>query len=108
MPIVFLIVGILLVVTGVKGSPTQLYTLVLNDVKGSGTQKGFVYWAIAIAILGGLGYIKSLQKLSREFMVLVLLVLLLHNQTGFFAQLKTEFNKLVPSSSSTGTAATGS
>lgn len=84
MPFVLLSLGTVLVITGLKGDAAQLYNLIAGDFTG---QNNFVYWALSILVIGFLGYIKQLQGLSRLFLVLVLVVLLLHNK-GFFAQLQ--------------------
>lgn len=84
MPILFIGTGLILLLTGVKGDPAKLYAALENDFSGPGN---FVYWTAAMVVLGALGYIRSLQSLSRLFMGLILIVLLLDNR-GFFAQLQ--------------------
>ena len=100
MPLVFIAIGTILIFTGIKGDANALYQLIVNDFKGQNGNKGYVYWMLAIVILGGLGYIKSIEPLSRAFMILVVIVLLIHNK-GFFAQLQ---KQIIPST----TTATGS
>lgn len=90
MALVFLALGTVLIITGVKGDPTQLFTLIQNDFKNQANKKGYVYWMLAILVLGSIGYVDRFAKLSRALLLLVILVLLLHNQ-GFFAQLFKEF-----------------
>jgi hypothetical protein len=82
MPFALLIVGVVLVVASVRDTQGDLYTLVKGDFTGP---NNFIYWMISILIVGALGYIPSLQKLSRLFLVLILVGLLL-NRKGFFAQ----------------------
>lgn len=86
MPLVFITTGALLIITALKGSPSDLYALLKYDF-WQRQPHGFVYWFIAIVVLGSLGYIPSLKSLSRMFLILVLVVLLLENK-GFFAQLQ--------------------
>jgi hypothetical protein len=88
MPIAFIISGLLLIVTGIKGNPSQLWTLVQGDFTG---KNNYVYWMLAVLVLGGIGYVPELKNFSRLFLVLVILVLLLHNR-GFFANLKEFIN----------------
>jgi hypothetical protein len=83
-PLLFIGSGLILILTGVKGNPGALWQLVQGDFEG---QNNFVYWTIAILVLGSLGYIAQLRSLSRMFVALVLIVLLLDNK-GFFAQLQ--------------------
>ena len=82
MPFALLIVGTLLLVSGVRGTSGQLATLVKQDFTGSGN---FIYWIVAILILGAIGYSDELKPLSRIFTVLVIVVLFLSNG-GFFQQ----------------------
>lgn len=76
----------MLVFVGLEGNPAELYRLISDDFKGPNS---FVYWAVAILILGALGYIPGLEKLSKLFLTLVLLTLFLDN--GGFFQKFTEF-----------------
>lgn len=82
MPFALLIIGVLLVVSGLRGTSSQLVTLVKADFTG---QDNFVYWMTAMLILGALGYIDELKPLSRIFTILVVVVLFLSNG-GFFQQ----------------------
>jgi len=82
MPFAFLIIGVVLVVAGVRDKTSELFTLLKQDFSG---KTSFEVWALAILVIGGLGYIQKLQGLSRAFMALVLLVLFLSNG-GFFQQ----------------------
>ena len=75
MPFVLLIIGELLLVTGVKGTQDQLYSLVQDDFTGSGS---FIYWLAAIGLVGSLGYVPSLKGFSNAFLILILIVLLIH------------------------------
>lgn len=80
MPFVFIASGLVLIITALKGDPSALWGLIKGDFSGP---NNFEYWVIAILILGFLGYFQSLRSLSRLFMALVLVVLLLDNG-GFF------------------------
>src|SRR5882672_9096431 len=88
MPLLFIGSGLLLLVTGVTGDPSKLFALLAGDFQG---KNNFIYWLLSIVVLGSLGYIESLKNLSRLFIVLVLIVLLLDNK-GFFAQLQAFIN----------------
>jgi len=80
MPFAFIIVGLILLVSGVRGTSSDLLTLVKGDLTG---QNNFVYWLLSILIIGALGYVEDLRGISRAFLVLVLIVLFLRedNQT---------------------------
>lgn len=71
-----LIVGAVLLISGIKDTQQQLYNLVKGDFTGPGN---FFYWVLAILVIGAVGYIPSMRTLSRMFLILVLVVLLIHN-----------------------------
>lgn len=86
MPIVFGVIGIILIVAGVRdtltGSNPNLVDLVKADLTG---QPNYTEWMVAIFILGAIGYIQELRTLSRLFMAIVVIGLVFSNK-GFFAQ----------------------
>jgi hypothetical protein len=91
MPIVFAVAGLLLIVSGVRGtvvssdpSKPSLVGLVKTDFTG---QPNYFEWIVAIVLIGAIGYIPKLEPISRAFMALVIVGMLLSNK-GFFAQLK--------------------
>jgi hypothetical protein len=84
MPLLLIGTGIVFILTGVKGDAGKLWALVQGDFTGP---NNFVYWLFSILVLGSLGYIPALKNLSRLFVALVLIVLLLDNK-GFFSKLQ--------------------
>lgn len=90
MAFALIFIGLMLVVSAVRGSYSQLFKLVKSDFTGPGN---FVYWTAIVLLIGSIGYIKPLQTLSRAFLGIIILVLLLTkgnpNNTGggFFSQL---------------------
>lgn len=87
MPFVIFFIGILMLVSGLRNTATapaspNLVTLVKGDFTG---KDNFVYWVIAIMVLGALGYIDELKSLSTSLLVLVIVVLFLSNG-GFFTK----------------------
>lgn len=82
---------------GVRGQSKQLLALLKNDLTG---QNNYVYWMLSILVIGSLGYIDALRPLSRAFLVLVIVVLILKegnpNQTGggFFQEFQTSLSKI--------------
>lgn len=87
MPFAFLIVGLTLVVSSVRGTSGELLTLVKGDFTGS---NNFIAWILAILVIGALGYIRPLQSPSRAMLVLVVLVLFLSNG-GFFSKFQQQY-----------------
>jgi hypothetical protein len=86
MPFVLIVIGIVLVIGGIRntiGGDKGLISLVKSDFTGT---NNFTYWAVSIAIIGGIGYIETLKPVSRAFMTLVILVLILSNG-GVFQKL---------------------
>lgn len=93
MPIFFIVVGSLLIASGVNGKSSDLISLVKGDlVPSSSNNGGFALWAVAIFVIGALGYVKPLKPIANSFLVLVVLVLLITKGNpnspggGFIAQ----------------------
>lgn len=80
MPFVLLIIGVVLVVAGVRNTQSLLFSLLKDDLTGQGS---FIPWLVAIAVIGGLGYIKPIRPITTAFLVLLIVVLFLSNG-GFF------------------------
>jgi uncharacterized membrane protein HdeD (DUF308 family) len=80
MPFALIIVGIILLVSGVRNTHPELYNLVKQDFSGD---KSYVRWMLAILIIGAIGYIPEMKPLSRAFLVLVVIGLFISNG-GFF------------------------
>lgn len=90
MPFIFLILGIMLLTTGVRNTQGEFFDLVKSDFAGNGTiQNSFLAWLLAIGIIGGLGYYKPLKPLSDGFLLLIIVVLFLSNK-GVFSQLESQ------------------
>jgi hypothetical protein len=89
MSFALLIIGITLIVAAVRGTHKTLIALLKADFSGPGN---FVYWLIALIIIGAVGYVEKLRPLSDGLLVLVLLVLVLARANpgaprgGFFQQ----------------------
>lgn len=96
MPFALAIVGLVLVISGVRDTTGNLVTLVKGDFTGD---NNFIYWFIAILIVGGAGYVSDLRGLSRAFLALLLVVLFLsENKTngngGFFSQFTSSISQI--------------
>lgn len=84
MPIALVIVGLIMVITGVKNTHAQFGQALKADFTGPGN---FTYWAGSIIIIGSLGYSKTLRPFASSFLVLIFLVFILKNG-GVFDKLK--------------------
>jgi len=89
MPLGLFLVGILFLVAAVRGNKCNgqqcadmLFSTLKSDFTGP---NNFIYWGIALWIIGAAGYYKPLKPLSNAFMGLVILVLFISNR-GFFAK----------------------
>jgi hypothetical protein len=109
MEFAFIIIGGILIISGAKGTTNQLTTLVKGDLQG---KDGYLYWIVAILVIGSLGYISQLRTFSHWFLALVLVVLVLKTGStsnpggGFFQQFTSALSSISnpsnnPSSTST-------
>lgn len=80
MPLLFLLIGIALVVSAVLNTQAQLGKLLAAD------GPAFLPWAGAIVVIGAIGYIPEARTISRSLLVLVLIVIMLKDNGGFFAK----------------------
>jgi len=96
MAFMLLFAGVLLTVAAVRGTHSDLAALLKGDFSGPGN---FLLWGAAVLMIGAIGYIPALQKLSRAFLVVILLGLFLAraNPTGsgggLFQKLQDALNK---------------
>jgi|ERR1700733_4035451 len=86
MPLVFGVIGIVLIVSGVRGTTGALSSTVAQDFTPNG---GYLRWVIGIGLVGAVGYIDELKTISRMFMAIVLIGLIWSNK-GVFSQLTQE------------------
>lgn len=91
MPFALVIIGLALLVSGVRNTQGDLFELVKGDFSGSGN---FVFWTVSILIIGSVGYIPRLKPVANSFLILVIVVLFISNR-GFFAK----FNEQIGTSS---------
>jgi hypothetical protein len=93
MPFAFAIVGIVLLIAGVRDKQDELYETVKGDFTGKGS---YVAWMVSILIIGGLGYIEQIRPISRAFLVLILVGLIIRNG-GFFQKFNQQVFAPLPS-----------
>jgi hypothetical protein len=89
MPFVLVTAGLLMIVTGALGTYAQFGSQVASDFTGKGN---FVYWFASLFAVGAVGYIDALRTISRLFLALVIIAMVLANK-GFFAQFQAAINK---------------
>lgn len=74
MAFALLTVGVLMVASAVNNKQGVLVCLVQNDFTGP---KSFVYWVIALLIIGAAGNIEKVKPLSDAFLFLIIVALFL-------------------------------
>jgi len=91
MPFVLIIAGIVLLTVAVRNTQDEFFYLLQGDFTG---KNNYIFWVIAILIIGGVGYVPRLKPISNAFLILVVLVLVLtkgeglfDKASGFFAQI---------------------
>lgn len=85
MALLLLIGGVVLVDVAIRNTWSQLGSLIAADFTGSGS---FLYWVVAVAAIGAVGYAKPFSGFANLFLALLVLVFFLKNGTGFFSQLQ--------------------
>lgn len=108
MPFMLILVGLVLVITGIQNTYAALGAQLQKDLFGS---KGFLVWTVAIFAVGLLGYVQGWEKFSRYFLALILIAIILANSKGqtsggFFGNLLNQLKNPVapPATNSTSTA----
>jgi hypothetical protein len=81
-PFVFLLIGAVFVVAGVRGQAQQVGEILKSDFTG---QPNYLTWIIAVAAVGLLLTNSYTEKVGTAFFALLLVVLFLSNR-GFFAE----------------------
>ena len=84
MPLAAILLGAILIDLAFRGTEHEFAAQLGQDF-GQGSQ--FIAWAAAIVILGAIGYVKPLDKVSTGLLALVILVMVIRNG-GLFAQLE--------------------
>lgn len=95
MPFALLVIGITLIVVAVRNTQDEFIVMLYRDFTGPGN---FLYWVVALVVVGSIGYIPKLKGLSDAFLVLILLSLVLSkgnpdksvNPSGGFFKLFTD------------------
>lgn len=89
MPFALVTVGLLLIVTGFQNTYAAFGKQVENDFTGPGN---FIYWLIAIGVVGAVGYSKTFETPSRAFIALIIIAMFVKNDSGVFAKLTAQIS----------------
>lgn len=101
MPFVFIVIGIGLVVVAIRGTQADAFALLRSEFSGPNS---FIKWALAIFILGAVGYIPKIQPVTRALLILVILAIFLKNGNGLFASFN---NQVAAAGTTSGGSVTG-
>lgn len=77
MPFALLIIGAVTLISAVKNTQGDLVGLIKKDFSNSDGQPSFIYWLVAILVIGAVGYIPKIKPLSVAFLGLLVLVMFL-------------------------------
>lgn len=99
MPFVLLMAGILLLTVAIRNQQTAFVQLVRSDFSGN---NNFMYWVVAIVVIGSIGYIEKAKPVSNLLLVLILIVLILKRGNSTTGGV---FQKLTAALGATNTAA---
>lgn len=89
MPFALTFIGLLLVITGFQNTYSELGSQVGKDFTSEEGKPSFIYWIIALGVVGILGYNDTLKPFSRAFMALIIVGIFLADGQGqgFFARI---------------------
>lgn len=90
MPFIFILIAIMLIFMGYRGTQKDFFALLKGDFTG---QNNFIYWIISLFVVGAIGYIPKLKNFSDSFMVLILLILIISNN-GFFNKFTSQIKEI--------------
>lgn len=103
MPFALLLIGIVLVMAAANNTLTQLGQQLKKDFTGQGN---FLNWLAAVGIVGSIGYIPQMRTLSRVFLGLICLAILMTSgRRGVFSAFQGALNSGGGSSATAGTPA---
>lgn len=96
MAALILLLGVILIVAGVRNTQGTLFGALGQDVPA------FLVWGAAIVAIGVIGFVPGLKTPSRWLLALVLMVIVLHN----YQQILAGFSSVAKPSASTSSGAT--
>lgn len=105
MPFALAVIGLFLVIAGARGMGNirALRDLLVGDFTG---QNNFLTWIFAIGLIGVVGYVPGLERISRAFLILLFVVLVLGTRGSFIARIQDAFRNAGSTGSGQSTAAT--
>jgi hypothetical protein len=101
MIILALLVGVLLIVSAIRGTQGTLFSALAEDVPG------FAIWGAALVAVGAVGFIPGLKPVSRGLMALVIVVIVLNNYQSILDGFKSGLETVAHGTGTTKEAAPG-
>jgi len=92
MPIILIAFGLILIDVGIRDKESEFFALLKEILLGGTNQTSYLKWAIAIFIIGLLGYVPDFRDLDIAFLILVFIVML--DSNNFLSQFITDFKNL--------------
>lgn len=84
MPFALVTIGLIMVISGARNTHAALGKQIKSDFTGP---NNFLYWIVAVGVVGSIGYVESLRNVSRAFLALVIISMILANgRNGLFAK----------------------
>lgn len=80
MPIALVLLGLILVISGIKGTQDKFFDLIKSDFEGGQNNNGFLSWMLAIGAIVAIGYYKPIRPISNGLLILVFVVIFLSNR----------------------------
>jgi hypothetical protein len=87
MPFVLITIGVVLFVTALNGTTKAFGSQIYKDLFTNTGGPSFIYWMLALVVVGMIGYIPEAKKPSDAFMALIIIGMVLANG-GFFQKLQ--------------------
>jgi hypothetical protein len=84
MSLALMFTGVLFLAAAVRDAQGDLYGLLQKDLTGA---NNFLQWALALVLVGSLGFIPKMKGFSMALLALVLVTIFVKKGTGFFDQL---------------------
>ncbi len=92
MPLILILFGIMFIDVGIRGKTTDFLKLIYKILAGTNNTPSYLKWALAIFIVGSLGYVEELRDVDIAFIILVFIVML--DKTNTIDNFIKSFNEL--------------
>lgn len=87
MPLFFAVLGAAFLIAALRNKQGDLLTLIEGEFKGTSGGTNFAVWALALLLVGGIGYVRQLKPISNGLLALLFIGIVLSNQ-GLIAKLR--------------------